>query len=96
MVSPVSPVGPAPPPASAAPPATAPAIADDTTALLAGLPAHSPLAGLRQDPGVTDRLTGPGRYTALRTALLHPGAPLDGWRQLPGDRPALPAPEPPT
>lgn len=95
MVSPVSPVGPAPPLSSAAPPTTAPAIADDAAALLAGLPAHSPLAGLRQDPGVTDRLTGPGRYATLRAALLHHGSTLEGLSQRRSDRPAHPAPEPP-
>lgn len=71
------------PPAAAAP---APSPADDT-ALLAGLPAHSPLAGLRQDLRVTARVVHPSPHAAAFAAGVHHGHTLDGLRPLrrPGD-----------
>lgn len=90
-LSPVGAAGPAPsPPPSAAPPAAGLLTAAQAAALLAGLPPHSPLSGLRQDPGITHRLTGPGPHAGLRAALLHHGGTLEGLRQLRGDDPPGP------
>lgn len=61
----------------------------DTASALAGLPAHSPLVGLRQDPLVTVPVTRPGPHAAACAALIHHGHTLEGLQPL--SRPSDPA-----